>query len=162
MLTSWANHIALAASGFTIGVLARVQLLLTPASVDAALDRDRRPGEGFFESWGNRTDEQNKLLAEARRRSPALRYVSFAVLGLIAVLVAMIALSPVELEWWWLLGSLFAGGLFAELVSRLARNGRVSVVGWQGASGGGVRRLAGMVAAHEPERPDPPGTHEHA
>ena len=79
-MLAWANNLALVAFGLTIGVLTHVQQMLHLA-VRAAMNRDRRPGEGYFDSVRNKVDEQNELLNEARRRSPALRYTSWAVLS---------------------------------------------------------------------------------
>jgi hypothetical protein len=133
MLTSWANHAALVAFGLSIGVLGRVLTLLMPASAEEALRRERRPEEGRLEAWQHRVDEQNVILAEARAASAPLRYVNWIVLLLTVVLIVMVAASPVRLEWWWLLGSILAGGLVAELASRLTRAGRLSVAWQEGA-----------------------------
>lgn len=150
MLTAWANHAALVAFGLSIGVLGRVLTLLTPASAEEALHRKRRPNEGRLEAWQHRVDEQNVLLAEARAASASLRYVNWIVLLLVVVLTVMIAVSPVRLEWWWLLGSLAAGGIVAEIASRLTRAGRLSVT-WQE----GVRPFRLLRAPHEHYEPTP-------
>jgi hypothetical protein len=127
MLTSWANHAALLAFGVGIGMLGRVVGLLLPASYAAAMQRERRPGEGRIEAVRHRVDEQNAILAEARTHSAALRQLNWIVPTLVAVLVATIALSPVELEWLWLLGGFAAGAILAELAVRLSRAGRLGI-----------------------------------
>jgi hypothetical protein len=128
MLTSWANHAAIVAFGLSVGVLVRVQVLLTPAAFEAALHRPSGPDEHGLESLEKRTREQSDIMAEARKRSPALRRVGNAVLAVIAVLILTIVLSPVEMEWLWLIGSVGAGALAAEVLVRLARAGRVNVL----------------------------------
>ena len=133
MLTPWANHIALLAFGLTIGVLVRVMMLLLPASWEEAGHRRRRLGEGHFEAARSRAEEQNAIMAAEIAKSPALRLLTRVVPTLIAVLIATIVLSPVELEWTWLLGSLLAGGVLAELAARLTRAGRLGVHWTRGA-----------------------------
>ncbi len=157
MLTPWANHAALVAFGLTIGALGYVQQLLTPVWVSAGMhDRGKRkPGESYYKSLRRENDEQTERLAEARRRSPAFRWVSNAVLALIAVLILMIVFSSVEVEWWWLIGSVVAGGLLAAGSARLARSGRF--IGLVRESGRfDLSALSDAVAAgSSPPAPDP-------
>jgi hypothetical protein len=129
--------------------------LLLPATYEAVAHRDRRPGEGYFKAVRNRSEEQNVIMIEAQRHSPTLRYVSWTVVALIPVLILTIALSPVELEWSWLIASLFAGGLIVELVYRLARAGRFTGH-WERILARHFRLLGGVVDTSKP-----PGEHEH-
>lgn len=138
MLTPWANHAAIVAFGIIIGALGYVQTLLTPASYRAAQARRRETGEGYVEHMRHVTDEANAILAAERARSKAFRNVSYAVPAVVVVLILMIVLSPVEMEWWWLIGSLFVGGFSAAGVARLARSGRFDDRSWAGTSGAGL------------------------
>ena len=45
--------------------------------------------------------------------------------GLIGIMVAVIKLSPVVMNWWVFLGSVFAGFLVAQFVFWLARTNRI-------------------------------------
>ena len=126
MLTSWANHIAIAALGGMIGTLARLQTLLLPPEWRSAGVRGRREDESYLDAVIHRSEEQSEIMSEAMATSAALRRVNYALLAVIAVLILIVAVSPVDLGWWTLAISLVVGALVIEAVYRLARAGRLT------------------------------------
>ena len=104
-----------------IGVLTTSGADADTLAVRAAMNRDRRPGEGYFDSVRNKVDEQNELPQRGAEAPAGAAIHLQVVLSLIAVLILMIALSPVELGWWWLIGSLFTGGLSPRGASSTAK-----------------------------------------
>ena len=125
MLTSWANHIVLAALGLSLGGVARLTLILTPPAWEEILG-SRKVGEGFFRGARRRADEQAALVLTGPR---PFRLAARAQLGVLVVLVLTLWLSPAELGWWTIALSIAAGAGLVDLVYRVARSGRVRLRG---------------------------------
>ena len=119
MLTSWANHVVIGALGLGIGMLWRVVLLVMNPNWRAAGSSPRREGESLIDWQRRRSTEQSEAM------TPKMMKASLGMIAVVAILVLVVYLSPVELGWWTLWVSIGAGGLLIEGVYRLARSGRL-------------------------------------
>ena len=119
MLTSWANDVVIGALGLGIGMMLRVMSLVVTPEWQAAGLSPRREGESFLAWEERRTREQNQAM------TPKMQKAALGMLAMVAILVLVVYLSPVELGWWTLLVTIGAGAALIEGVYRLARSGRL-------------------------------------
>lgn len=126
------NALVLAMSGLLIGVTLQVAYVITSEARSGRNAVDDRPetgpqsptrGQGFFErilTMANVAAEQGVEDATSMPRSG--RVATAAFYGLVAMLVAVLWYSPLEVVWWVLLGSVFAGFMVSEYIFTRARS----------------------------------------
>lgn len=120
-MESLANVLVMALFGLLAGVLLQVQRALG----GDALAR-RRPGEGVIAGARRRAEEATAMVRSGPR---SYLVVNLAVLGVVAMLVLSLLFSPLEMQWWVFLGSVFAGYLAAGGLLSLARRRRLTLSG---------------------------------
>lgn len=125
-LASWANTIVICALGLGLGATLFLTQRFTPSAF-LAMAESKREREGSFRGAAIGREELSYLRRD--RDAHPWRIATMAWLGLIAVLVLTLWLSPIQLGWWTLLLSVIAGTVLMEFVFRLARGGRLRVGG---------------------------------
>lgn len=141
MLASWANTIVVCAFGLGLGATMTLAGLLIPNAFEKTM-QGRREDEGIFRGGAIKREELRYLMRDPEAR--AWRISTASQLGLFAVLVGTIWLSPVELGWWKLLGCMVISSALVQGTFRRARAGRLHTA---------QRRPFGLFA--EAELPEP-------
>jgi hypothetical protein len=122
MLAPWANTIAVCALGLGLGAVMTLAGLFIPNVFEETMQK-RREDEGIFRGGAIKREELRYLMRDPEAR--AWRIATASQLGLVVVLIGTIWLSPVELGWWELLGSMVISSALVQSAFRRARAGKL-------------------------------------
>ena len=119
------NGVVLAMAAVLLGVVLRLVGLVTPEAMQRTRP-DQRPGESLVEYLRRASMERAEASREAVETGPASFWLlCLAFYGLLAILVAVLWLSPVHMNWPIFLSVFFAAFMLAEWMFKRAKAGRL-------------------------------------